>query len=228
MENKIEISSSKLSKRIYTLRGVQVMLDTDLAEIYQVETKGLKRAVKRNMERFPSDFMFEPTKEEFENLRNSLKTRTDVWCQFGTIRLNAKFQPYMPFAFTELGVAMLSSVLGSPRAIKLNIEIMRAFVQLRKQARAPQTNWNQRFEALENELGLPTPDSKKYDPANIIQTIVAEYFGLKVEDLISPQRTKAIRALSKPIESSSRGGGADVAIQDSVDCFSANPDFSRV
>ena len=98
------------------------MLDRDLAELYGVETKQLKRAVRRNIDRFPSDFMFELTKEEFENWR----------CQFGTsnnIKIGLR---YSPMAFTEQGVAMLSSVLNSKRAIEVNIAIMRAFVKMRE------------------------------------------------------------------------------------------------
>lgn len=96
------------------------MLDSDLAELYEVETKQLKRAVRRNIERFPKDFMFVLTKEEFNNLR----------CNFGTSSWGGT--RYFPMAFTEQGVAMLSSVLKSKRAIKVNIQIMRTFVRLRK------------------------------------------------------------------------------------------------
>lgn len=204
MENRIEISTTELSNRIYSLRGVQVMLDTDLAEIYQVETKALKRSVKRNIERFPADFMFELSKEEVKNLRsriwisslesfsdasfgNASKAHTNARCQFGTIRPDAKFMPYMPFVFTELGVAMLSSVLNSQRAIQLNIEIMRTFVQVRKQHK------NSQFEALEKRIErMEAQLIPASDPVSIIKTIVAEHFGLRVEDLKSPTRTKAI------------------------------------
>ena len=95
------------------------MLDFDLAFLYQIETKVLKQAVKRNIERFPEDFMFELTKEEFDNLRSQIVTSS-----YGGTR-------YMPFAFTEQGVAMLSSVLNSKKAIEVNIAIMRTFVVLR-------------------------------------------------------------------------------------------------
>ena len=99
------------------------MLDTDLAALYGVETKVLVQAVKRNLERFPADFMFQLSTEEFANLRS----------QFVTSSSNAGYggRRYAPYAFTEQGVAMLSSVVKSPRAIAINIEIMRAFVQLR-------------------------------------------------------------------------------------------------
>ena len=108
--------------KIFEIRGMRVMLDFDLAELYQVETKNLKRAVKRNIERFPEDFMFELTADEWEILR----------CNFGTSNWGGI--RYMPFAFTEQGIAQLSSVLNSPLAIQVNISIIRAFVTLRKYA----------------------------------------------------------------------------------------------
>jgi flagellar capping protein FliD len=113
--NELEISS-----RICWLRGQKVMLDFDIAALYGIETKMLKRQVKRNMTRFPADFMFELTPEEWENLR----------CQFGTSRWGGI--RYAPFAFTEQGVAMLSSVVSSDKAIAVNIAIMRVFVQMRR------------------------------------------------------------------------------------------------
>jgi len=96
------------------------MIDWDLAELYGVETKVLKQAVRRNIKRFPNDFMFDLTKDEFENLRSQIVTSS-----WGGAR-------YLPMAFTEQGVAMLSSVLKSDRAIQVNIQIMRAFTQLRQ------------------------------------------------------------------------------------------------
>jgi hypothetical protein len=103
------------------VRGHKVMLDADLAALYGVETKMLVRTVKRNAERFPEDFMFQLTAEELVNLR----------CQFGTSS-SWGGRRYPPYAFTEQGVAMLSSVLRSPRAVQVNVEIMRAFVRLRR------------------------------------------------------------------------------------------------
>ena len=109
-----------IEKKILFLQDKKVMLDMDLAELYRVETKQLKRAVRRNIDRFPKDFMFLLTKEEFNNLR----------CHFGTSSWGGT--RYLPMAFTEQGIAMLSSVLKSNCAIKVNIQIMRAFVKLRK------------------------------------------------------------------------------------------------
>ena len=108
-----------INNKIYVIRHQKVMLDFDLAFLYQIETKVLKQAVRRNIERFPEDFMFELTKEEFDNLRSQFVTSS-----YGGTR-------YMPFAFTEQGVAMLSSVLNSKKAIEINIAIMRTFVVLR-------------------------------------------------------------------------------------------------
>ncbi len=107
--------------KIYLIRGQKVMLDADLALLYGVETKNLLRSVKRNMERFPADFMFQLTMEEFKNLRLHFGTSS----QWGGRR-------YFPYAFTEQGVAMLSSVLNSYRAIQVNIAIMRSFVKIRE------------------------------------------------------------------------------------------------
>jgi phage regulator Rha-like protein len=107
---------------IYFIRDHKVMLDRDLAELYGVQTKVLKQAVRRNIDRFPDDFMFELTDAEFQNWRS----------QFVTSKKDRMGLRYKPMAFTEQGVAMLSSVLNSKRAINVNIQIMRAFVQLRK------------------------------------------------------------------------------------------------
>src|SRR5258708_3279829 len=111
---------SLIQQKIYDLRGQKVMLDYDLAALYEVETKVFKQAVRRNIKRFPTDFMFELTKDEFNNLRSHFVTSS-----WGGVR-------YMPFAFTEQGVAMLSSILSSDKAIAMNIFIGRAFIALRQ------------------------------------------------------------------------------------------------
>jgi hypothetical protein len=110
-----------IQQRIYEIRGQKVMLDFDLAELYDVETKRLKEAVRRNKVRFPSDFMFQLTKNEFESLRSQIATSN----KRGGIR-------YMPFAFTEQGVGMLSGVLNSDKAVLMHIAIVRAFVALKQ------------------------------------------------------------------------------------------------
>jgi phage regulator Rha-like protein len=115
------IPPERIERRILLIRGHKVMLDADLAELYEVETKTLNRAVSRNVERFPEDFMFQLTAEESRTLRY----------QIGTSNEGRGGRRYAPYAFTEQGVAMLSSVLRSPRAVQVNIAIMRAFVKLR-------------------------------------------------------------------------------------------------
>ncbi|ADQ15978.1 KilA-N, DNA-binding domain [Leadbetterella byssophila DSM 17132] len=122
MDNKSIISHEEIRKLIYSIRGKQVMLDSDLASLYQVETKNLNRAVKRNIERFPESFCFQLTEEEVENLR----------FQFGTSSLNHGGRRYLPMVFSESGVAMASAVLRSEIAIKVSVEIMEAFVEMRR------------------------------------------------------------------------------------------------
>lgn len=112
-----------IQKKIHIIRGEKVMLDHDLAELYEVETKRLKEAVRRNIHRFPEDFMFELTKEEFHCLRTQNASLDNG---------RGKHSKYLPFAFTEQGVAMLASVLNSPKAIDMNIQIVRVFVFMRK------------------------------------------------------------------------------------------------
>ncbi|MBI4378223.1 MAG: ORF6N domain-containing protein [Nitrospinae bacterium] len=131
-----------IKRKIYFIRGQKVMSDSDLAELYGVPTKTLIQAVKRNIKRFPADFMFPLKNQEVINLRS----------QFVTSSLGHGGRRYLPYAFTEQGVAMLSSVLNSERAVKVNIEIMRTFVKLR-QMLASNTQLARKLEALE----------KKYD-----------------------------------------------------------------
>ncbi len=114
------ISVDNIKAKIYEFRGQKVMLDFDLASLYQVETKRLKEAVKRNIDRFPEDAMFVLTEDEFASLRSQIATSN----KRGGTR-------YMPFAFTELGISMLSSVLSSGIAVKINLQIMRTFIALK-------------------------------------------------------------------------------------------------
>lgn len=134
------ISSDRIEQAIYLIRGEKVMLDRDLALLYGVETKVLNRAVRRNFQRFPSDFMFQLTAEEAEILR----------CQIGTSKKGRGGRRYLPYVFTEQGVAMLSSVLNSELAILVNIEIMRAFVKLR-QMLASNVELSRRLDELESK-----------------------------------------------------------------------------
>lgn len=135
------IPVERIEKRIFFLRGDKVMLSTDLAELYEVEPRVLVQAVKRNRDRFPEDFMFQLSRKEFERLKSQI-----VISSWGGLRRAA------PYAFTEQGVAMLSSVLRSKRAVRVNVEIMRAFVRLR-QILATHEDLARKLEALE----------KKYD-----------------------------------------------------------------
>jgi len=128
-----------VSKIIY-LRGVRALLDRDLAEMYGVETRVLKQAVRRNSSRFPDDFKFELTKKEQASLRSQI-----------VILKRGQHSKYPPFAFTEQGVAMLSSVLNSQRAIEVNITIMRAFVQLRRML-STHTELAQKLRELQEKL----------------------------------------------------------------------------
>jgi hypothetical protein len=111
-----------IKSKIYEIRGAKVMLDFDLAELYGVETKVFNQSVKRNIDRFPLDFMFQITNQEFANLRSQIVTSS-----WGGFR-------YLPYAFTEHGVAMLASVLKSKKAIEINLDIVRAFIVLRQYA----------------------------------------------------------------------------------------------
>ena len=121
MTGKSIIAIERIERSILFVRGQKVLLDSDLADLYGVETRSLIQAVKRNIDRFPSDFMFQLTPEEYDSLRSQI-----------VISKGKGGRRYLPYAFTEQGVAMLSSVLNSHRAVEVNIAIMRAFVQLRK------------------------------------------------------------------------------------------------
>jgi ORF6N domain len=124
--------------KIYEIRGQKVMLDFDLAELYKVETKRLNEQVKRNLERFPKDFMFKLTTKEWEYMRSQIVTISDEstgnWSQFATSSKKHRGKTYLPYAFTEHGVTMLASILRSENAVKMNIAIVRAFITLRQLA----------------------------------------------------------------------------------------------
>ena len=143
MEN--EISTLQIEKKIFVIRGVQVMIDRDIAELYEVETRVLNQAVKRNITRFPEEFMFQLTREEIDSVMSQIVTSrktNSVMSQIATspssrsqiVTLNTgrgSNIKYLPFAFTEQGCAMLSSVLKSETAVKVSIQIMKAFVSMR-------------------------------------------------------------------------------------------------
>ena len=136
-----------IQSKIYEIRGRKVMLDRDLAELYQVTTGNLNKAVKRNLKRFPPDFMFQLTVEEWEALR----------FQIGILKNGrGEHTKYLPYAFTEQGLAMLSGILNSDIAINVNISIMRAFVDIRQMIASPKTNkideLEKRMDAIENYI----------------------------------------------------------------------------
>jgi hypothetical protein len=156
-----------IQRRIYVIREQRVMFDSDLAELYSVTTKNLNKAVRRNVARFPPDFMFQLSDQEVRNLR----------FQIGTSSLAHGGTRYRPLAFTEQGIAMLSSVLNSRRAIAANIQIMRAFIHMREMLSSNDAMRKQ-LEELERKVG--THD----------QAIVGIFKTL--HELMNPQRTNAI------------------------------------
>ena len=143
-ESVVVVSETAIQHRILEVRGIPVMLDSDLASLYQIETKNLKRQVRRNLSRFPTDFMFELSEEESMNLR----------CQNVTSSAHGGNR-YRPFAFTELGVAMLSSVLTSEVAVQVNIAIMRAFAAM-KNYLSRQSRLGTEVESLKSKVDLLT------------------------------------------------------------------------
>jgi len=165
MSKKITIPDELIINKIYVIRGQKVMLDRDLAELYDVETRRLKEQVRRNINRFPEEFMFELTKEELEEWRNEYaSSNRDVM----GIRI-------APFVFTEYGILMLSSVLNSEKAVQMNIQIIRTFVQLRKLAnnyeeilakiKRMESQYNEQFgeiyEALQRLMSKPERSPRK-------------------------------------------------------------------
>ncbi|MGB8192540.1 MAG: ORF6N domain-containing protein [Chitinophagaceae bacterium] len=139
-----------IQNRIYELRNERVMLDRDLAALYETETKAVNLAVKRNIKRFPPDFMFQLTKQEYENLRFQIETSSSAG--FAQTAKSWGGTRYLPFAFTEQGVAMLSGVVNSDKAINMNISIMRAFVEVRKTL-LMQSDWKESLRQIKDKLG---------------------------------------------------------------------------
>ncbi|MGD9553048.1 MAG: ORF6N domain-containing protein [Arcobacteraceae bacterium] len=139
--NDLIIDENNIKDKIYTIRNLQVMLDKDLAWLYGVETKVLNQAVKRNIKRFPSDFMFQLSKEEFENWRSQFVTSN-------SLRMGLRRSPY---AFTEQGVSMLSAILKSEMAVTMSVKIIRAFIEMRKLI-SKNISIFERFERIENRL----------------------------------------------------------------------------
>ena len=132
----IVLKPENVAKLVFFVRGEKVMLDVDLAKLYGVTTKALNQAMRRNKRRFPEDFAFQLSREEFDSMRSQIvttsKDRPGIWSQIVTTSQKYRRSDSLPVAFTEQGVAMLSSVLRSSRAVEVNIAIMRTFVQLRR------------------------------------------------------------------------------------------------
>lgn len=173
-QSAIAIPEEVVMSKIYEIRGQKVMLDRDLAELYGVETKQLKRQVNRNKERFPEDFMFEMNKEEFGNWRS----------QFGTSNSSDKMGlRYAPYVFTEQGVAMLSSVLNSDRAIAVNVQIIRLFTKMRKLI-LTHKDILMELEAIKQKVGSNSNDIE------LIFNYLKQFEAAKQQELEQQQRTK--------------------------------------
>lgn len=146
-----------IQNRIYEIRGERVMLDRDLADLYETETKSLNLAVKRNIKRFPLDFMFRLTQIEYDSLRfqiETIKSDEPLTLQNETLKKGrGQHSKYLPYAFTEQGVAMLSGVLNSDKAINMNIAIMRAFVEVRKII-LKENDLKDQLNAIKEKLGV--------------------------------------------------------------------------
>jgi phage regulator Rha-like protein len=185
---------------IFEVRGYQVMLDADLAEIYQVETKRLNEAVKRNIDRFPPEFMFQLTKDEYENLMSQFATSknatSSLKSQFVTSSLRSQFatskngkggRRYLPFAFTEHGVIMLSSVLNSKIARQINIAVVKAFIDMRRYIAKP---LRKKLDDMEKVLMLHIDDTNHNltDQAAMINEIIVTLNNL----IEKPPKTKTI------------------------------------
>jgi chromosome segregation ATPase len=164
-----------IEQKIHEIRGEKVMLDFDLAELYQTETKRLKEQVRRNVERFPSDFMFELTKEEYNFLRSQIATLE---------KGKGKYSKYLPFAFTEQGIAMLSGVLNSGIAIEVNIKIMRAFVRVRRMLSSGNL-YSKEIEDVKKEIRLIGSDINEIKEDISSLNKYQETNDLQVDDLFN-------------------------------------------
>lgn len=165
----LPVPGELIARRIYLIRGQRVMLDADLAELYQVETRAFNQAVRRNLDRFPEDFMLQLTAEEASALRSQIVTLD---------RGRGRYSKYAPLAFTEHGVAMLSSVLRSTRAVQMNILIVRAFIKLRDMV-ATHKDLAARMEKLE---------ATQKQHASVITVVVDEIKKLKSSPPPAPKR----------------------------------------
>jgi hypothetical protein len=198
MNKEIPINQSFIESRIFSIRDVQVMLDSDLAEIYGVSTGRLNEHVKRNMDRFPNDFMFQITEKEWQNLisQNAISKQNSLRSQFAILEsARGKHRKYLPYVFTEQGVAGLSGVLKSDTAAKVHVAIMRAFVAMRKFIQENQLvykrldrielrqiesdqKFEQVFKALESKTHIPSQgvffDGQVFDAYELVSRITRQ------------------------------------------------------
>lgn len=180
MENSSDLLiQERITSSIFLVRNQKIMMDSDLAEMYGVETKVLNQAVKRNLDRFPEDFMFQLSNEEWEGLKDVLEAQggnQSLRSQFVTLKdERGKHRKYLPYVFTEQGVAMLSSVLNSKTAIQVNISIMRVFVKMRE--------WAANYEGLIKRIDELSQNQSEHNEhiRNIYQII---------EELVRPTLTE--------------------------------------
>lgn len=171
-EIQVAVPIERIVQKIYLIRGQKIMLDSDLAELYDVETKVLNQAVKRNLERFPEDFMFQLSWEESEEGLRS---------HFVTLK-QGQHKKYRPYAFTEQGVAMLSSVLKSERAVEVNIAIMRTFVKMRE-LMATHADLARKIEAMEKKY-----DEQFQEVFKIIKQMLIPPTSRKITGFIATKR----------------------------------------
>jgi phage regulator Rha-like protein len=175
------VPAELIERRIYVIRGQKVMLDSDLAELYQVPTKRLNEAVRRNLDRFPEDFMFQLTSQEAQALASQFAV-SNLRSQFATSSYGGR--RYLPYAFTEHGVAMLSSLLNSQRAVQMNILIVRAFVKLRELL-ATHKELARKIEQIEATQKQQARTQQQH--ASILVSVVED-----IQKLRNPPTTRAI------------------------------------
>jgi hypothetical protein len=180
MQNSSDLTiQERITRSIYLIRNQKIMMDSDLAEMYEVETKVLNQAVKRNMDRFPEDFMFQLSNEEWEDLQVTIEEQNDdhsLRSQIVTLKNDrGRHRKYLPYVFTEQGVAMLSSVLNSKTAIQVNISIMRVFVKMRE--------WAANYQGLLKKIDELSQNQSEHNEhiRNIYQII---------EELVRPSLTE--------------------------------------
>ncbi len=170
------IPIEKIINKIFLIRSKKIMFDKDLSKLYDVETKALKQQVKRNLERFPKDFMFELTKKEFNNWKKIITgSNTSLRSQFVTSKKGGS--RYLPYVFTEQGVAMLSSVLKSKKAIQVNIQIIRTFTNLREML-LTHKELRKKIENIESKY-----DQKFKTIFQVIKKLIQEKYDSPIKDM---------------------------------------------